>query len=141
MDSDDIGNENFSKKSNEEVPTPEDFGDDDSDDDMMDPETVRLGWRLERHWLRTTHPRTGDTLRGQRVILYKVWTPSEVQQGDGKCGRRKKTWEVAAENSIPTYRIDENPDCADVVLELRRRQQAEIRKRVSTSLPAATAEI
>ena len=36
-----------------------------------------------------------------------------------KIGTKKKTWEVCAENSIHTYRIDYNPRYANIVAEMR----------------------
>ena len=36
-----------------------------------------------------------------------------------KLGKLKKTWEVAAENSLTSYRIDGNPNYVDAMLEMR----------------------
>ena len=50
---------------------------------------------------------------------------------------KKKTWEVCAENSIHTYRIDYNPRYADIVAEMR----ANMRRKDRESAAATVAVV
>ena len=56
---------------------------------------------------------------GRLEHLCKAWTTQEVQDRT-KVGRSKRTWEVAAENSLHTYRVDDNPIYSDAVAEMKR---------------------
>ena len=118
---------------------------------VLTKEDVELGWSLEKS-LASCNLNTSTSHRGRRRggnMLYvgrkehliKKWTRQEVDEEldeeRKKIGMKKKTWEVCAENSIHTYRIDYNPRYADIVAEMR----ANMRRKDRESAAATVAVV
>ena len=84
-----------------------------------------LGWTVDTYLATCTKPLISRTsvsdhklMVGKKQYLCKKWTRQEIEDKD-QVGTKKLTWEVAAENSIHTYRIDDNPRYSDIVTEMR----------------------
>ena len=93
---------------------------------LLTEEDYELGWVVERSLASASvvvgpiTPSSSSTLFvGRKEHLVKKWTRHEVAEDRVKIGQKKRTWEVAAENSIATFRMDDNPRYVDVVTEMR----------------------
>ena len=100
----------------------------------MEDEDLNQGWGVNTFLTTASDPSTKELLVGKKMMLLKKWSEEEldITVDSHKVGKIKKTWEVAAENALTSYRIDSNPHYADAILEMRksmrrkqRRSQAE----------------
>jgi hypothetical protein len=94
--------------------------DEDDNNPILTEDDLDLGWRLEKS-LASSYC-NGILLIGNQEHLIKKWTKEEVADTNtvtSKIGTKKRTWEVASENSIHTYCVDDNPRYSDIVAEMR----------------------
>lgn len=102
----------------------------DGEEAFLEEEDVDQGWRVSTFLATASDPSTKEFLVGKKMMLLKKWSEEEIDASveRHKVGKIKKTWEVAAENSLTSYRIDANPNYADAVLEMRNSMRRKHRK-------------